>query len=775
MADERQRLVINGVVVEFPFKPYQSQVQMMDKIIKTLNKDGGCALLESPTGTGKTLAVLCSALAWARMSLGQKCAHKKTKRNASQSLDCEEPVCEVEGPSHESTESDEDEQSRPRIYFATRTHRQIKQIVSELKMSGNGVEAAVLGGKKHLCINTKINKKSTLDEECSELIKKGNCEYFKKKGEVLKHVGNIYDIEEIYKAGKKCKGCAYYAAKEAAGNADIVFLPYNYIVDETIRQSMDIRLKNAIVIFDEAHNIEDSCREAGSFSTTTKEIGIVHQELSGFRNGLKDEDDGSNGDAHAFEDVLFFLRALVKLVSSKINTSSEESVCMVRDDVAMFIEENKVEAVVPALEKTRDLLLALQKDGADDGDTKKKPSLATRRYLDSLSATLSRLLSWDGRIKGSTAFSFVFSKGIERVGQKSEKTLRIKFCCLLPSFIFRSIAAESRNVILTSGTLSPMETFSSELGVVFCETLEAPHVIEQKQIATYIVPFGPTGAILNGVFQNASTDKYQTEIAQSIEAVVQAVPFGVLCFFPSYASMDRIIAKMKGSEVYERIAQRKEIVLEPRDSNTKAFNRELNRYYLAIASARAFYTQHKRHATKNGALLFAVYRGKVSEGLDFVDDNARCVVCIGIPYPNYKDLEVRNKQDFNNEYAARLKLCRGYTWYEAQAYKALNQALGRCIRHSLDWGAVILLESRFKDKNIKVSKWAAKAIERMPHFNAVAKGLAGFVARNMAEMKPRPQKKLMLDAESDSEHEDENTARNKPTRFTRPSKPHFFQ
>ena len=36
----------------------------------------------------------------------------------------------------------------------------------------------------------------------------------------------------------------------------------------------------------------------------------------------------------------------------------------------------------------------------------------------------------------------------------------------------------------------------------------------------------------------------------------------------------------------------------------------------------------------------AVCRGKVSEGLDFSDDNARAVVTLGIPFPNVRDLQV---------------------------------------------------------------------------------------------------------------------------------------
>ena len=38
----------------------------------------------------------------------------------------------------------------------------------------------------------------------------------------------------------------------------IVFCPYNYLVEPIIRKSMEISLKNNIVILDEAHNIEAS-------------------------------------------------------------------------------------------------------------------------------------------------------------------------------------------------------------------------------------------------------------------------------------------------------------------------------------------------------------------------------------------------------------------------------------------------------------------------------------------------------------------------------------
>lgn len=60
--------LVGGLQVEFPYQPYGSQFAFMARVISTLNltqKEGHChALLESPSGTGKSLSLLCSSLAW---------------------------------------------------------------------------------------------------------------------------------------------------------------------------------------------------------------------------------------------------------------------------------------------------------------------------------------------------------------------------------------------------------------------------------------------------------------------------------------------------------------------------------------------------------------------------------------------------------------------------------------------------------------------------------------------------------------------------------------
>ena len=41
-----------------------------------------------------------------------------------------------------------------------------------------------------------------------------------------------------------------------------VLCPYNYLLDPSVRDASRINLDGAVVIFDEAHNIEDMSREA---------------------------------------------------------------------------------------------------------------------------------------------------------------------------------------------------------------------------------------------------------------------------------------------------------------------------------------------------------------------------------------------------------------------------------------------------------------------------------------------------------------------------------
>ena len=45
-------------------------------------------------------------------------------------------------------------------------------------------------------------------------------------------------------------------------------MPYNYILSDSIRENLHLDLKDAVIIFDEAHNIVDSCEQLASSELT---------------------------------------------------------------------------------------------------------------------------------------------------------------------------------------------------------------------------------------------------------------------------------------------------------------------------------------------------------------------------------------------------------------------------------------------------------------------------------------------------------------------------
>lgn len=49
--------------------------------------------------------------------------------------------------------------------------------------------------------------------------------------------------------------CPFFLSRSILPDADIIFVPYNYLIDPLSRRSIGISIENSILIFDEAHNV----------------------------------------------------------------------------------------------------------------------------------------------------------------------------------------------------------------------------------------------------------------------------------------------------------------------------------------------------------------------------------------------------------------------------------------------------------------------------------------------------------------------------------------
>lgn len=143
--------------------------------------------------------------------------------------------------------------------------------MKELKGSAyKDVKTGVIASRDQLCINPKLKGKTNSDKihMCRGLRKKDKCEFYRQVGEGLKDpeitTNAILDIEDLGRIGKRLNCCPFYMSRDIVHKAEIVFMPYNYLLHPQIREASKINLKNAIVILDEGHNVETFCEESAS-------------------------------------------------------------------------------------------------------------------------------------------------------------------------------------------------------------------------------------------------------------------------------------------------------------------------------------------------------------------------------------------------------------------------------------------------------------------------------------------------------------------------------
>lgn len=385
----------------FPYPTaYRIQLDLMSALFDTIEQ-GKAGVFESPTGTGKTLSLLCSALTWLEMNrqrhiLGVR-ASTETKETATGGEDDSEPdwvlaheearqreslalyenelrerldrarLClpgtgaaqqdvrpsrgpkraRVDTGSSDITDDDEflvddyserpkpnvskrqvgsdmnlsDEvrammqayeeqgfaggqcggmapentpETRPKIFYASRTHSQLAQLINEVKRTPFGkarepVRSISLGSRKHMCLHADVrlvgatSGTDAMNERCLELIqnKKGQRCPFLPPHDAMGQVtmdryrdhalAQVHDIEELVQLGKDLRICPYFGTRYSARNAELVTLPYNLLLQHDAREALQLSLEESILLIDEAHNLIDTI-----LATYTTELTQAH-------------------------------------------------------------------------------------------------------------------------------------------------------------------------------------------------------------------------------------------------------------------------------------------------------------------------------------------------------------------------------------------------------------------------------------------------------------------------------------------------------------------
>eukprot|EP01053_Blabericola_migrator_P003228 Blabericola_migrator_1__3227@NODE_194_length_11541_cov_124_962524_g167_i0_p2_GENE_NODE_194_length_11541_cov_124_962524_g167_i0NODE_194_length_11541_cov_124_962524_g167_i0_p2_ORF_typecomplete_len1193_score203_07Helicase_C_2/PF13307_6/9_8e47DEAD_2/PF06733_15/4e36ResIII/PF04851_15/8e06DEAD/PF00270_29/0_00014DEAD/PF00270_29/46DEAD/PF00270_29/2_5e03AAA_11/PF13086_6/9_8e06AAA_11/PF13086_6/3_2e03AAA_22/PF13401_6/7_3AAA_22/PF13401_6/1_4PhoH/PF02562_16/0_0076PhoH/PF02562_16/2_6e03AAA_30/PF13604_6/7_6DUF2 len=230
---EYHSLTFHNLPVSFPFEPYECQTVYMNCVAEALLFKRN-ALLESPTGTGKTLCLLSVLLAWQNAIAQGKVPNPKvtavstaesvekavkgTKSAAAKKADqllgnaFDALEVSVEGKPQESPKASPTASGRtlgdkltqehvPRIIYASRTHAQLKQVVQELRKTPY-FKAARL---KKLRIREK-KEASKADAQKTQQAQKSQ----------------LLDIEDLDGMSCKIKACTLASRDHYCVNADVI-------------------------------------------------------------------------------------------------------------------------------------------------------------------------------------------------------------------------------------------------------------------------------------------------------------------------------------------------------------------------------------------------------------------------------------------------------------------------------------------------------------------------------------------------------------------------
>ncbi|GAM85593.1 hypothetical protein ANO11243_036000 [Dothideomycetidae sp. 11243] len=661
-------------------------------------------------------------------------------------------------------EGDEDNETEDelKIFICSRTHSQLSQLVGELRRiklpssfpsqlsddaHGQYLVEAVkqlsLGSRKNLCINEKVNRLGNvtrINERCLELQEsktpqEHRCVFMPGRDNQaatldFKHyaLAKVRDIEDLAELGKKIRICPYYASRPAIRPSELVSLPYPLLLQKSAREALNLSLKGHVVIIDEAHNLMDAILGIHTTEITLAQLLLAREQLMIYLQKFRNKLAGKNR---------VYVTQTVRLLDSlkgflETKHGSQEKI---KGGIAQSgellagkgVDQINIYKLVEYLHISK---LSRKVHGYVAQQAKEAAAAYKQTSVTPASDPAPVLNHFQNFIMALTNPAeegrFFWSSDIASSGYK------LKYMLLDPSEQIRDIVSDARAVILVGGTMSPMNDYTNQLFPFLSKgkltELSCGHVIPHSNLYISPVSVGVHGQSLDFTFSNRNSAGLLKDLGQSIVQLVTIIPDGVVLFFPSYSYLESVLgvwrkeASQHSPSIITLLGQRKRLFIDSQSVNTEDL---LQQYSDAISNPATGYT---------GAILLSVIGGRLSEGINFSDRLGRCVMVVGLPYPNPNSQEWRAKMEYVEEKAKAQSLAAGTTYVKGSAsreftdnvcMRSVNQAIGRAVRHKDDWASILLLDQRYVQKRIQ---------DRLPRWIMDSAGSGGTQRRGFADV-----------------------------------------
>lgn len=352
-----------------------------------------------------------------------------------------------------------------------------------------------LASRQQYCINKSVNQLgsgSLINERCLELQKSQSkttqrdedtnviksarlasksCPFYKKNLEKLRELSitKVMDIEELVKVATEEKTCPYYSSRNAVNDSQLVFVPYQILFNKATRKQCGIKLKDNIVIIDEAHNLMDTISQIHTSTITLRHLTLCYKQLTDYK--IKYSKRFSAKNLLKFNQLIFITKELKKFLESNgttfkafethevlsdaliysVNLSDIIKFCVLSKLAQKVHGYSKIHEKLKAQEKanvdlkknaTRDLLIELQEKSKKSSEkvlVEKEENLITEPQMNVIRILLQFLECLLQR--------YDVGRIIVNVDDFTKDT-SLKYLLLDPSSPFEELVNECRSIIL---------------------------------------------------------------------------------------------------------------------------------------------------------------------------------------------------------------------------------------------------------------------------------------------------------------------------------------
>ncbi|TEB31312.1 transcription factor TFIIH complex subunit Rad15 [Coprinellus micaceus] len=702
------KFYIDNLPIIFPYdRIYPEQYAYMCDLKRTLDATGHC-VLEMPSGTGKTVSLLSLIVSYQQFY--------PTKRKL---VYCSRTVPEIEKALAE---------LKRLMAYRMKCAETEEERQKEQNFMGLG-----LTSRKNLCINPTVAKEKkgkVVDAKCRDLTNSAACEkgradpgsvelcdWHENLGKL--DPGNlipsgIWTLEDVLDYGREKVICPYFTVRRMMAFADIIIYSFHYLLDPKVAEQVSKDLsKDAIVVFDEAHNIDNVCIESLSIDLTrpmldsasrsivklgerieeikTTDAAKLQDEYAKLVEGLQDDDANADDEDVVMGNPVLPDDLLSEAIPGNIR-KAEHFVAFLK----RFVEYLKTRMRV--LHVVAETPLSFLQHLKDITYIERRPLRFCAERLQSLIRTLelNRLDEYSSLQKIASFATLVatYEKGFLLILEPFETDTAtvpnpvFHFTCLDPSLAIKPVFERFSSVVITSGTISPLDMYPKMLQFTPVVQETYPMTLTRNAFLPLVITRGSDQVAISSRFEVRNDPAVVRNFGSILVEYSKIVPDGIVAFFPSYLYMESIVAAWNDMGILNEVWKHKLIFVETPDANETSI--ALENYRRACDNGR-------------GAVLLSVARGKVSEGIDFDHNYGRAVIMFGVPYQYTESRILKARLEYlRDAYRIRESEFLGF-----DAMRNAAQCVGRVLRGKTDWGLMVFADKRFAraDKRSKLPRW----------------------------------------------------------------------